>query len=507
MQLQDALQTIREASYRLKKFGELSSIGSYDMTATAPKGAAKRRAELLSFVRAESRKTLLDPKTLAAVDTLAAHEDELSPEMKGELRLYRRRIDAVTGLPESLLQRQSALQSATEQLWIENKYTGNYAAVKDGMREMIELQKEADGIRASRSGGKTPAHPLDPVIDSTDPGMTVAKLEPLFDEIRARTVPLLRRIAAAGWQPDCAFTKGGYDVSAQRAVTLKLLEAVGYNPRYGVVGAGEHPCTYGVNRYDVRFTDHFYPDDLLQGAISAMHEGGHGMYEQNVSEDYLDLLIGGGSHGGMHESSSRFWENMVGRSETFWDYAAPLFKGAFPGRLAEVPARDFFLAVNRVQPSLVRIYADELTYNLHIMMRFEIEKMLFDGTLPMDSLEDAWNEKSRDYLGIVPEKPWEGWAQDMHWPAGMFGYFQSYTIGTLNAAQIGAAVKKALPGFDSLVRAGDFTPIRQWLAEHWYRYGMLYDNDTLLQKITGEPLSAGYLCDYLEGKFSAIYGV
>ena len=160
-----------------------------------------------------------------------------------------------------------------------------------------------------------------------------------------------------------------------------------------------------------------------------------------------------------------------------------------------------------MQPSLVRIYADELTYNLHIMMRFEIEKMLFDGSLSADDLEDAWNEKSRAYLGIVPEKPWEGWAQDMHWPAGMFGYFQSYTIGTLNAAQIGAAVKKALPDFDGLVRAGEFAPIRAWLTEHWYRHGMLWDNDTLLQKITGEPLSAGYLCDYLEEKFSAIYGV
>ena len=320
-------------------------------------------------------------------------------------------------------------------------------------------------------------------------------------------MPLLQKIAGTGWQPDRSFTKGGYDTGIQREVALKLLAAVGYNPRYGVVGTGEHPCTYGVNRYDVRFTDHFYPDDLLQGTISAMHEGGHGMYEQNVSEDYLDLLIGGGSHGGMHESSSRFWENMVGRSEAFWDYAAPLFKEAFPGRLREVPARDFFLAVNRVQPSLVRIYADELTYNLHIMMRFEIEKMLFDGSLSADDLEDAWNEKSRAYLGIVPEKPWEGWAQDMHWPAGMFGYFQSYTIGTLNAAQIGAAVKKALPDFDGLVRAGEFAPIRAWLTEHWYRHGMLWDNDTLLQKITGEPLSAGYLCDYLEEKFSAIYGV
>ena len=507
MQLQDALKTIGEASYRLKKFGELSSIGSYDMTATAPKGAAKRRAELLSFVRAESRKTLLAPETLEAVETLAAHEDELSPEMKGELRLYRRRIDAVTGLPETLLQRQSALKSATEQLWIENKYTGDYAGVKAGMKEMIELQKEADSILAARPGGKAPAHPLDPVIDGTDPGMTVAKLEPLFDEIRSRTVPLLQKIAGTGWQPDRSFTKGGYDTGVQREIALKLLAAVGYNPRYGVVGTGEHPCTYGVNRYDVRFTGHFYPDDLLQGTISAMHEGGHGMYEQNVSEDYLDLLIGGGSHGGMHESSSRFWENMVGRSEAFWDYAAPLFKEAFPGRLREVPARDFFLAVNRVQPSLVRIYADELTYNLHIMMRFEIEKMLFDGSLSADDLEDAWNEKSRAYLGIVPEKPWEGWAQDMHWPAGMFGYFQSYTIGTLNAAQIGAAVKKALLNFDGLIRAGEFAPIRAWLTEHWYRHGMLWDNNTLLQKITGEPLSAGYLCDYLEEKFSAIYGV
>ncbi len=507
MTRQDALQTLISTSYRLKKFGELSSIGSYDMTATAPKGAAKRRAELLGFVRAESRKTLLDPRVLEAVDTLSGDETGLSPEMRAELALYRRRIDSVTGLPEKLLLRQASLKSATEQLWIEKKYTGGYAEVKAGIGEMIALQKEADAIRAGRPGRKAPAHPLDPSIDATDPGMTVAQLEPLFDTIRARTVPLLQKIAEAGRQPDRSFTKGGYDTAVQKEIALKLLAKIGYDPRYGVVGAGEHPCTYGVNRDDVRFTDHFYPDDLLQGTISAMHEGGHGMYEQNVSADYLDLLIGSGAHGGMHESSSRFWENMVGRSAAFWDYAAPLFRAAFPEKLRDVPAEAFHRAVNRVQPGPIRIYADELTYNLHIMIRFEIEKMLFDGSLPVGSLEDAWAEKCREYLGLVPEKPWEGWAQDMHWPAGMFGYFQSYTIGTLNAAQIGAAVKKALPDFDALVRAGDFAPIRGWLTENWYRHGMLYDSDTLLRRMTGEPLSADYLCGYLEEKFTGLYGV
>ena len=507
MQLTDALKTIKEASYRLKKFGELSSIGSYDMTATAPKGAAKRRAELLSFVRAESRKTLLAPSTLEAVETLAAHEDEISPEMKGELRLYRRRIDGVTGLPESLLQRQSALESATEQLWIQCKYSGEYTEIKRNLKEMIDLQKEADAIRASRPGGKTPSHPLDPVIDSTDPGMTVAKLQPLFDEIRVRTVPLLKKIAEKGWQPDTSFTSSGYDIQKQREIALRLLAAVGYDPRYGVVGTGEHPCTYGVNRYDVRFTDHFYPDDLLQGTISAMHEGGHGMYEQNVSEEYLDMLIGGGSHGGMHESSSRFWENMVGRSEAFWDYAAPFFREAFPDKLGKVDNHSFFLAVNRVIPGHIRIYADELTYNLHIMMRFEIEKMLFDGSLAVDDLEDAWTKMSREYLGIVPEKPAQGWAQDMHWPAGMFGYFQSYTLGTLVAAQVADTIKGALPEFEELVRRGEFTPIRSWLTENWYKYGMREDNHGILLRMTGKPLSARYLCDYLEEKFRGIYGV
>ena len=505
--LAEYTRRLLEISARLKKYGEMGSIAQYDMTATAPAGAAARRGKLMAFIRAESRKILLSPQTLETVEFLSQQENfsRLDDRLKGELRQYRRSIDKVTGVPEKLLTELAALTQTTEQMWIHCKHSGEYGELKKNLFRMIALQKEVAACRLEAQGLDKPAHPLDPIIDETDAGMTVAKLTPLFDEIRRRTVPLLKQVAASGHRPDMAFVSVGCSEEVQRRIAWQLLEKIGYSSQYGVMGKGEHPCTYGVNRWDVRFTDHFYENNLLQGTISAMHEGGHGIYEMNVDESLVDMLVGSGSHGAMHESSSRFWENIVGRSLPFWEFAEPIFSRE--AGLDGVTPEMFWRAINRVEPGPVRIYADELSYNLHIMMRFELEKQLFDGGLSVDDLDDAWNTLSKEYLGVLPAKPAEGWAQDMHWPAGMFGYFQSYTLGNLYSAQIAAHLRRQLPEFDQLLREGNFAPVRQWLADHWYRYGQIYTNDQLLRQMTGENLQAGYLCDYLESKFSELYNL
>ena len=505
--LAEYTRRLLEISARLKKYGEMGSIAQYDMTATAPAGAAARRGKLMAFIRAESRKILLSPQTLETVEFLSQQENfsRLDDRLKGELRQYRRSIDKVTGVPEKLLTELAALTQTTEQMWIHCKHSGEYGELKKNLSRMIALQKEVAACRLEAQGLDKPAHPLDPIIDETDADMTVAKLTPLFDEIRRRTVPLLKQVAASGHRPDMAFVSVGCSEEVQRRIAWQLLEKIGYSSQYGVMGKGEHPCTYGVNRWDVRFTDHFYENNLLQGTISAMHEGGHGIYEMNVDESLMDMLVGSGSHGAMHESSSRFWENIVGRSLPFWEFAAPIFSRE--AGLDGVTPEMFWRAINRVEPGPVRIYADELSYNLHIMMRFELEKQLFDGGLSVDDLDDAWNTLSKEYLGVLPAKPAEGWAQDMHWPAGMFGYFQSYTLGNLYSAQIAAHLCRQLPEFDQLLREGNFAPVRQWLADHWYRYGQIYTNDQLLRQMTGEDLQAGYLCDYLESKFSELYNL
>lgn len=505
--LTEYTERLCEISARLKKYGEMASIAQYDMTATAPAGAAARRGELLAFIHEQTRHILLSPQTIETVRFLSEEENlsQLDDRMAGELRIYRRRIDAVTGVPEKLLSELSVLTQTTEQLWIGCKHTGEYGQLRKNLARIIALQKEVAECRVVAQNRQAPAHPLDPIIDEIDAGMTVEKLTILFDEIRRRTVPLLRKITESGYMPDTGFVASGCPETVQRRIAWQLLEKIGYSSRYGIVGSGEHPCTYGVNRWDVRFTDHFYEDNLLKGTISAMHEGGHGLYEMNVDPELTDLLVGSGSHGAMHESSSRFWENIIGRSLPFWEFAAPVFirETGLDGVTPEM----FWQAVNLVKPGSVRIYADELSYNLHIMMRFELEKQLFDGSLSVDDLDDAWDALTQEYLGVRPQKPAEGWAQDMHWPAGMFGYFQSYTLGNLYSAQIAAHLRKQMPDFDDLVRRGEFDPIRQWLTENWYRYGQIYTNEQLLDKMTGEPLKAGYLCDYLEEKFGRLYSL
>ena len=295
--LAEYTRRLLEISARLKKYGEMGSIAQYDMTATAPAGAAARRGKLMAFIRAESRKILLSPQTLETVEFLSQQENfsRLDDRLKGELRQYRRSIDKVTGVPEKLLTELAALTQTTEQMWIHCKHSGEYGELKKNLFRMIALQKEVAACRLEAQGLDKPAHPLDPIIDETDAGMTVAKLTPLFDEIRRRTVPLLKQVAASGHRPDMSFVSVGCPEEVQRRIAWQLLEKIGYSSQYGVMGKGEHPCTYGVNRWDVRFTDHFYENNLLQGTISAMHEGGHGIYEMNVDESLVDMLVGSGS--------------------------------------------------------------------------------------------------------------------------------------------------------------------------------------------------------------------
>ena len=326
--LAEYTRRLLEISARLKKYGEMGSIAQYDMTATAPAGAAARRGKLMAFIRAESRKILLSPQTLETVEFLSQQENfsRLDDRLKGELRQYRRSIDKVTGVPEKLLTELAALTQTTEQMWIHCKHSGEYGELKKNLSRMIALQKEVAACRLEAQGLDKPAHPLDPIIDETDAGMTVAKLTPLFDEIRRR---IDIRIAETGC---CVRPPPGYVVCfggmSGRGAAPDCMAAAGKDRVQFTVwrdGKGRASCTYGVNRWDVRFTDHFYENNLLQGTISAMHEGGHGIYEMNVDESLVDMLVGSGSHGAMHESSSRFLGKYRRTQPAVLEFAAPIF--------------------------------------------------------------------------------------------------------------------------------------------------------------------------------------
>lgn len=507
MTLEHATKELLAISSELKKLSELGSIAGYDMVATAARGAATRRGELSSYVGNLSRQLLLSEKTQELVTFLSEKDQfaKLPDELKGEVHAYQRRIMFSKGVDSSLLDELTTLCTESEQLWIQVRDNGPYEKLSEQIQRLVSLNKEISQARIEYHHLEKPEHPLDPIIDQTDEGMTVSRLTGLFNQVRECTVPLLQAIKDQPDLPNLTEGKVALPTDAQYNLIKDFMNDVGYDSQYGVMGTGMHPCTYMVNRYDVRFTNHYYEDNMLTAFNSAMHEGGHGMYTMYVSPDLSNRITDGGISGSIQESSSRFWEICVAHSLPFWEYALTYIKKNTDDCLRGLSPQDLYTSLNRVNINPLRLRSDELSYNLHILIRFEIEKRLFDGSLKACEIEDAWNELSYKLLGITPDSPANGWLQDMHWPSNLFGYFQSYSVGNMNSAQIEHTIRKALPDFDTYLRTGCFTPIREWLIQNWYQYGRIYTPDETIRRLTGETTNAKYLCEHLTQKYRELY--
>lgn len=348
-------------------------------------------------------------------------------------------------------------------------------------------------------------HPYNAMLNEFEPGLTVEKLDPLFKELREKSVELLNKIKASQSQPREDIFAQEYDVEAQKKFNQYILPLIGFDMEGGRLDETVHPFASSVNTGDVRITTRYLKDNVRSAIFGTIHEAGHGMYEQGVNPAFEGRVIRRGTSFGIHESQSRFLENMVGRSKEFWTYFYKDLQEHFPEQLQNVSLEDFYAATNRVDPSFIRVEADELTYNLHIMIRYEIEKGLFAGEYEVKDLPKVWNEKIEEYLGITPPTDTLGVLQDVHWSFGGFGYFPSYSLGNLYAAQILYTFIKEMPDFYDKIEQGDFMAIRGWLRENIHQYGKLYSPNELIVNVTGEELDAKYLVRYLEEKYSAIY--
>jgi carboxypeptidase Taq len=336
--------------------------------------------------------------------------------------------------------------------------------------------------------------------------MTVDALDRLFGRLRERLVPLVQAISESA-QPDIAFLDQTFAKEKQQSFGLFILEQMGFDFAAGRLDETVHPFATGLNLGDVRITTRYLKRDVVSALFGIIHEGGHALYEQNISPDLAGTPLCTGTSMGIHESQSRFWENVIGRSRPFWSRYFADLQRTFPGQFNGVAPESFYRAINRVEPSLIRIEADELTYNLHIMIRYELEKALFNGSLQVADLPAAWNEKYSEYLGVRPEQDSVGVLQDVHWSGGSFGYFPSYSLGNMYAAQFAHTMQRELPEMEADVAAGRLLPIKQWLSDKIYRFGKLRDPGELVREITGEPLNPDYLVDYLEVKYKDIYRI
>ncbi|MNP03250.1 putative metalloprotease YpwA [compost metagenome] len=345
----------------------------------------------------------------------------------------------------------------------------------------------------------------DTLLDMYEPDLTVEKVDEVFSRLRSRLVPLVEAIAASPNKPDTSFLQQIFPKEQQQKFGNFILKQMGYDFDAGRLDESVHPFATGLNPGDVRITTAYLLDNVTSAVFSSLHEGGHALYEQNISQDLVGTPLAQGASMGIHESQSRLWENMIGRSRAFWQRYYGDLQQHFPEQLANVGVEDFYRAINSVENSFIRIEADELTYNLHIIVRYEIEKLIFNEGLSVKDLPQVWNAKYQEYLGITPPNDALGVLQDVHWSGGDFGYFASYSLGNMYAAQILNTLRKELPNYDELIAAGNLLPIKEWLTEKIYRFGKSLTPSQIIEQVTGEPLSPDYLADYLEEKYTEIY--
>ena len=489
-----------ELNARLRRAQLLDSIGQilgWDEQVNLPSDSAAQRAAQHAALAETTHAAMSDSRIGELLVALEADVPTLTPDQQVVVRWARRDYDRATKLPADFVREKAEQGSRGYHAWADAKKTADFARYAPVLEKNLELAK-----REAAYLGHGDA-PYDYMIDKHDPGMTAAVIEKLFDELKASLVPLVREIVGSKIKARTDLLRG-FPVEQQRAFLREVTETIGFNYARGRIDVSLHPFCSG-NGADIRMTTRFDVDNPLDSLFSSIHETGHGLYEQGLATDQHHTALGQATGMGVHESQSRLWENQVARSRGFWTFFEPKFRAAFSEQLKTVSSDELYLAINAVEPTLIRVDADEVTYNLHIVLRFELEKKLFDGSLAVRDLPKAWNELSRSLLGLTPSNDREGVLQDVHWSDGAFGYFPSYCIGNMMAAQLWYRALTLRPQLEQEFARGDFTWLLGWLRETIHAQGKRLDTLGLVRHATGEDLSPKYLLHYLRERYGALY--
>ena len=484
----------------------------WDMRTMMPAAGAASRGRQLATLTKLAKSIFVSDDTarlLDAAENELASADADSYSVRA-LRQTRDAYEIQRRIPADLVGRMAALGAESEAAWAQARQDSDFASFKPYLEQMLALNIEL----AEAIGYED--HPFDALVGQFEPGMTAARLGQLFAELKARILPLLARIVAADAPLPVDLWEADYDIGVQKKLCRELTSLIGFDYERGRLDIAPHPFEISFTRDDVRITTRYDANYLPMSLFAALHEAGHGLYEQNIAPeltrtaltaDFLGQYAVGGASYGAHEFSSRLWENQIGRSRGFWRLHFNRLQERFPEQLAGIDAEFFYRAVNRVRPSLIRVEADEVTYNLHIMLRAEIEMALLEGAVSVADLPEIWNAKMQEYLGLTPPDDRRGVLQDVHWSFGGFGNFPTYTIGNIMAAQVLAAAHAQKPDLAAKLAAGDYQALLNWLSEHIYRHGRAYSPDELLTRVAGEGLNTAPLLEYLEIKYRDLYSL
>jgi carboxypeptidase Taq len=498
----------------LEKMKDISTLSSaaailhWDMeTMMPPKGITLRSLQLAMLSRI-GHKMITDPQIGHLLEETKKHPEysRLDPIQKRNLYLITKQYNEQTKLPEELVAETSKQQALTVDTWKKAKATKDFSAFKPELENLFNLRRKAAEILMEV---KETATPYDALIDIFEPKMTSKTISKVFNELKQGLLSILQKCEASNQQPDATILNRPVLIETQKKIAEALADFIGYDiiskESGGRIDETEHPFTTGYYD-DVRITTHYYEDKFTSAIFSTLHEGGHALYEQSLKQEWIFQPVGDACSMGFHESQSRFVENIVGRSREFWTYFLPKLKKLAGKALSDVNLESFVHAVNQVLPSKIRVEADEVTYGLHVIIRFRLERDLFAGKITVDELPQVWNESYRKYLGVTVEDDSEGVMQDTHWASGLYGYFPSYTLGNIYSGQLLATMEKDLQGWRTALSKGDFRIVKEWLVRNVHSYGNLYDSPHLIKLITGKELSVDPYLNYLHEKYSKLYG-
>lgn len=479
------------------------NLFEWDDQTTAPFEAAEYTAKVTGILSDEYMKSLINDDVRKLIKKLQEEkeQEQLTATEKAILKELVKTYEQLESIPPEEYRAFNELTPVANRMWAKARKDNRYEDFAPYLKKIIDYKKRFAGYRA-----KGKKKPYEVLLSDFDECFMIKELDEFFDKVKAEIIPLLKEVSKKAETIDKSFNYLHYDIEKQREFCKFLAGYVGFDFNRGVIAESAHPFTLQLHNHDVRITDRYLENNLESAMFSIIHESGHALYEMNIDDSITQTLVGGGASMGMHESQSRFYENILGRSREFWESIYDRLVKTYPENLSNIDLDHFIKGINKAAPSLIRTEADELSYCIHIIIRYEIEKMIFEDEVEVERLPEIWNQKYQEYMGITPTSDTEGILQDTHWSWGEFGYFPSYAVGTAIASQLHAFMKEKMP-LDDYLKQGNLTPIREFLRDNIHKHGAIKNTNQILMDVCGEEFNADYYVAYLKEKYTKLYGI
>ncbi|MDD3119484.1 MAG: carboxypeptidase M32 [Victivallales bacterium] len=494
------IDELKQIVGELQDLQAVLAVLDWDQQTFMPRGGAEERAAQTATVSRMEHEKFTAPALGELLQELQQEMNNRDPESDDYclVKVMSREYNRKTRVPAELVAEFARATTIAQHEWEQAYHAADFARLRPHLEKIFALRRDYAACFAPYD------HIYDPLLDEFEPGLKTADVMAIFNKVRPRQTALIHELGARP-QLDDRCLHQSFDPQVQWDFGVKVATQMGYDWNRGRLDRALHPFTTTFGLGDVRITTKILPDHLTSGLFSTMHESGHALYEQGVARHLARTPLGTGASLAIHESQSRLWENMVGRSREFWQWAYPQLRQCFPTQLGTVPPETFYAAVNRVQPSCIRTEADEATYNMHIMLRLELEIAVLEQKITVADLPEIWRNKMEEYLGVVPTNDREGVLQDVHWSCGIIGYFPTYALGNMIAAQIWEKARTAIPDLRRQIGRGEFMPLREWLRDHLYRHGSKFEPQELVRRITGTTIDPDPYLNYLYDKYREIY--